>query len=160
MAKKQNSWRNSAVKEMLRDDILAGKTEDKTAKAVRNMRPEYWEMEEKMFEQRFYRLRLDLLKEKKRSDRDYAAFKSDLLIYQQLMPSSTKPHWNTHPAKTLLDEDIDAGRTTFDAEWKPKDLWATRPEYLEFELTVFRKHVHQALKSRANAKVWNRRHGV
>ena len=50
------------------------------------------------------------------------------------------PHWHTHSAKKLLAEDLLKGRNV---NMKPKEFHATRQEFEEFPLRVFRGHIYQ-----------------
>ena len=50
------------------------------------------------------------------------------------------PHWHKHGAKQLLAEDLKAGRCS---ERTPQQLQTDRPEYKQFPLTVFRRHIYQ-----------------
>jgi hypothetical protein len=50
------------------------------------------------------------------------------------------PHWHTHSAKKLLAEDLLQGRNV---NMKPKEFHATRQEFEEFPLRVFRGHIYQ-----------------
>jgi hypothetical protein len=69
----------------------------------------------------------------------------------QLFPRSHlnyrgEPHWDVSDAKTLLDQDIDNEWHTI---YEPKELWLTRPEYYNvYPLEIFRKHIHQEVRSR------------
>ena len=45
-----------------------------------------------------------------------------------------------HDASELLKEDAENGITT---QMKPADVWASRSEYMDFPLEVFRKHIYQ-----------------
>ena len=138
---------------MLRKDILDGKTEGKTSRQVYEMHVEYRKYEFKRFSPNYRNLVEALKKEGDRAGTDAAAYYNDLLHYKQLVPARTKPHWNTSSAKELLEDDIDAGNTD---DVEPTELHASRAEYQEFELSVFRKHIHQAKKSRANREYYER----
>jgi len=148
-------WKKSKAKRKLRKDILAGKTEGKTARQVYETRPCFMEYEFVRFSANFYNLRKRLAEEKELADFNTDAYYNDRFSCARLPPSQTsKPHWNTSQAKGLLEQDIDAGRV--DA-MKPVALRASRDEYKAFDLDVFRKHIHQAKKTRANKAYWNHR---
>jgi hypothetical protein len=50
------------------------------------------------------------------------------------------PFWRTHSARPLLEKDIKSGKA---ADMKPKILWGSRKEYMEFPPDVFRGHIYQ-----------------
>ena len=62
-----------------------------------------------------------------------------------------EPFWNRHAASKLLKEDVESGAAD---NMKPGELWKTRPEYKEFKLTTFSKHVHQEKSKQRAAPYW------
>lgn len=61
------------------------------------------------------------------------------------------PFWDTHKASELLEEDEESGKAK---ELTPKELWATRKEYQDFPLSVFRKHIYQLRSKRSATIFW------
>ena len=61
------------------------------------------------------------------------------------------PHWNTHPAKELLETDIANG---LHKEKKPSKIRMTRDEYKVFPKAVFGKRVHREITKQSAAKFW------
>ena len=81
-----------------------------------------------------------------RADRDFRAFIHDRQIHPQpLLDHRGCPLWNTSKAKELLCRDMDLGKHK---RFKPMVLWYARPEFQEYPLEVFRKHIHQEAKKR------------
>jgi len=54
------------------------------------------------------------------------------------------PRWQGSEAEALLKIEIDDGEHM---KMKPEELHKTRKEYEDFLLTVFRKHIYQAIRS-------------
>ena len=50
--------------------------------------------------------------------------------------------WHSHPARKLLEQDV---ANEFHLHMKPKELWGSRKEYMEFSLDVFRNHKDQEI---------------
>ena len=61
------------------------------------------------------------------------------------------PFWNKHRASELLEEDEMSGVAR---RMKPKQLWASRIEYQDFPLSVFRKHIYQERMKKLAAPFW------
>lgn len=77
---------------------------------------------------------------------DEEALENDRKIYPlKTITVRGYPRWGGSRAKKLLKRDIDKGHYP---RLKPSELHKRRPEYLEFPLDVFRKHIHQELKTR------------
>ena len=150
--KKTPKWRNSNEKEVLRKDIVDFKvTEDMAAAQVYEMHNGiYKKFELKHFTTNLRNLRKSVEADRERMYFDSAAYYSDM-SKQRPPRSQTKPHWNTHVAKDLLEIDLDEGLNTV---MTPLELWLTRGEYQVFELEVFRKHIHQAVGARLKKEYW------
>jgi hypothetical protein len=152
----KKKWRNSKEKEMLRKDILDGKTEGKPVADVYAMHVEFKAFSFNNFKSNYSRLSDAIDRQLELANDDTAAFYNDTIAWKNRPPPSQlrKPFWDTHAAKKLLKKDIDAEKHK---KMKPKELQSTRAEYMEFDLEVFRKHIHQELRDRANAGWWNRK---
>lgn len=95
-------------------------------------------------------------KNRQQVKQDMEDFEHDM----QLMPERSftlngEPFWHNHPAKELLNKDIENGLSS---SLKPAALRNTRPEYKEFSGKKFCKEVHHQ-KQRRRAKpfwVWDR----
>lgn len=96
-------------------------------------------------------LRASVKKNLTRMQSDCLAYGNDITLLMQLRadnPVQLPPYpiWHKHKAKRLLKKDIDNNKHIGKA---PADLHKERPEYQEFPLKVFRKHIYQELEERA-----------
>ena len=81
-----------------------------------------------------------------------AAYNEDMLtIPHAEITSKGYPFWNKHPASKLLEEDETSGVAR---EMRPKQLWASRIEYQDFPLSVFRKHIYQLRMKQLAVPYW------
>jgi hypothetical protein len=64
------------------------------------------------------------------------------------------PFWDGHDAQKLMAEDVKAGRTL---HVKPSALRATRVEYQEFPLPVFRGHKYQEERKEREGVYWQKK---
>jgi hypothetical protein len=102
---------------------------------------------DKLFAGRLSSLRGQIKADLRRADRDQERFDIHRLNFPYCQwKDSGEPNWRDHPAKQLLEDDIDFG--LYLPTMKPKDLYATREEYQEFSLKVFRGHIHQHIKTK------------
>ena len=151
-----DEWKSHPLREFLRLELVAGLIPLETRggmgpKAVWNkycdVRPDLFEgMDYRLFASRLRGLRSQLKRDFNRKDEDQEAFD----IHRQNFPSHPfdslgRPMWIGSGAEELLMADIEAGLYP---EMDPADLWMTRPEYMLFDLHVFRKHIHQHIKTR------------
>ena len=102
------------------------------------------------FENRFPERLEAILQEVERDQERAEAEKQAMLKDRQIFPKKPtnhrgEPRWEGSEAERLLKLDIDANMHQL---MKPKELRTTRPEYEEFLLTTFRKHIHQETRSR------------
>ena len=169
-------WQDSVGKVLLRRDILAGKVslnnDDKPIEVFK-MRPQYsydsyeaaedgttktMPVELHTFASRLYGIRKQIVAGKTRAEKDRESFENFKANHTaKSMTARGYPQWAHSKAKDLLCEDIDNGKhTTFKKIQKKsgaevpcqQKFWRSRSEYLEFPLEVFRKHIHQELKTR------------
>ena len=83
------------------------------------------------------------------------AFRKDMLaIPISKKTSRNVPFWYNHAASELLEEDV---RNDTSKRMKPKQLWESRDEYLDFPLSVFRKHIYQERSKQLAAPCWQHR---
>ena len=61
------------------------------------------------------------------------------------------PRWQGSEAEGLLKLDIDNGLNQI---MRPKALRASRPQYLQFPLDVFRNHIYQETRARMERPYW------
>jgi hypothetical protein len=149
-------WQNSQAKMILRQVILDGEVVDSMKpKKVFEMRPEYTAYKLANFRSNLKTLRDSIKVEHAKADYDSAALAHDLRI--RPLPAQTSwgyPRWDGSDAEQFLKEDIDEGLTD---SHKPSELHKTRPEYQDFPLTIFRKHINQELRSRMEKSYWMNR---
>ena len=166
-------WLDSVGKELLRRDILAGKVslnnDDKPIEVFK-MRPQYScdaaadgtaktvPVKLQTFASRLYGIRKQILAGKTRAEKDRESFENFKANHTaKSMTARGYPQWAHSKAKDLLCKDMDNGKhTAFKKIQKnsgaevpdQQSFWRSRSEYLEFPLEVFRKHIHQELKTR------------
>ena len=74
-------------------------------------------------------------------EEDNRLIKAEILKFPRKEKTCRGRHWwDTHEAAAKLKEDIKDGKHISS---KPKELWLSREEYQDFELSVFRGHVYQ-----------------
>lgn len=154
-------WAKSKAKELLFQDIVAGKAEGSN-RAIYNSRPDYAATQPnfKNFSQSVSRLRKFIATHQARADEDAAALANDVLERPRaLVDPRGYPRWDTSKASDLLKQDIADGKHD---EMAPKMLWQSRDEYKKvFPLEVFRDHIHQELRAiREKAYWWPRMYAL
>ena len=143
------------AKEMLQQDVCAGmlpRTLGPTE--VYEMRREYQAVEYGKFRTNLNKLRKKLEFQQSSAASDDAA----LQHYMGLNPVNMNPtggmnypRWDLSDAQRLLKEDIAAERHK---AMKPQELRMTRLEYQRFPKDVFRKHIHQEVRSLTETPYW------
>ena len=145
---KKIKWSKSVAKALLKEDIVEGHATDKDdAKDVYLMRPEYKDFKCANFRTNLGNLVAKIHKDFDRMLTDCECYGHDLGALRDLLknqPPVPTP-WHLSEAKALLAEAIDNGEHE---KMKLARLYKTKPEYREFSLTVFRKHLHQELYKR------------
>lgn len=144
---KPPKWKNSPAKELLRLDIIEKRvTEMMEPQTVYMMRPEFQLYVYKNFATNLGNLCKAVAANIARMQTDCEAYGHDLARIEQLEEGIEQPiMWHTSPACQLLKRDINEGKHL---NMPPAFLHQTRPEYILFDLTVFRKHIHQEVDSR------------
>lgn len=71
--------------------------------------------------------------------RDNDVIEAELDAMRELYPRSS-PLWCEHKASQLLEQDVKA---CLHKGLSPTEFQQTRPEYMEWELNIFRKHIYQ-----------------
>jgi hypothetical protein len=155
MSKKTTCWRLSAAKKLLIFDIQRGKDllpngKEKQPRDVFVMRPEYERYKYDNFRTNLRKLRNDI-----EADRETAIVEAAAVAQHRTKhpPQSNGfwPRWPGHPAKHLLRMDIDQEEHTIQT---PAELYASRAEYREFPLKVFRDHIYKEIKAQKQVH-WN-----
>jgi hypothetical protein len=142
----EEKWETSKAKKLLMDDIKSNTvTADMRPKEVQKMRNEYAAINYNLFSSRLRNLRKQITTQQERSENNKKAHDHDRKLYPiGLFDSSGLPRWHGSSAAVLLKEDLLAGRYTIG---QPKVLYQSRAEYQRFPLTVFRRHIHQQIKT-------------
>lgn len=154
ITKKQKTEAWLAAKEILHNYMDDGIVKPSmSTREVYNMREEFKLVPYNNFYQNFRTLRETRKKEHSRVIMSTAAMLHDRKLYpvQRTHPGFPYPRWDQHAAMSLLKEDIDNGKNLL---LKPKQLWESRPEYKEFPLNVFRKHIYQEVTARKERSYW------
>jgi hypothetical protein len=111
----------------------------------------------KPYEFHNFKTNLENLKETLKKGREMvqideeAFLKDQSVIPRKTMTSGGYSPWNTSPAKTLLEQDV---RENKHNGIKPRAFQLSRPEYQEFPLTVFRKHIYQEEYAQTGRSYW------
>ena len=107
------------------------------------------ELDRDRFKDNFKNLKDRIKKNKSRAEEDQAGYLNDMKFYK--LAKDTEGEWHGSAAEGLLKQDVGNLKHL---EMKPKKLQTTRDEYEEFELKVFRGHVHQEVRSRKESNYW------
>jgi hypothetical protein len=157
MSKKQPPpWKDSDAKAILTLEILNGTVlEGSNPDEVYDSCIQYQEYDRTKFKRNLKSLIETLKKKEDAALFDAAAFANDSILHPRpALTAAGYPFWDTSEARTLLNEDIDAG---LDLEMSPFDLWCTREEYQLFPRGVFRQHIHQERSKRTQSPYWSGR---
>jgi hypothetical protein len=148
-------WETSEAKELLEKDLLSGRislqtTRAWTPKIIYNLpdRPQFRLYVYKIFRSNLLTLRNRIKAEKKAADTASLALTHDRVIYPLGAVNDQQggaPRWAGSLAQTWLNADIEEGKHE---TMKPNQLRQTRLEYMIFEKDIFRKHIHQEVKTR------------
>lgn len=137
----EEAWAKSASKAILRAGLLSGEiTDAMKPKQVWNLHPtEHGKWNYNNWSSNLRTLRNAVQRDRTRMQKDCIAYGHDLAIVRSLRDNSKTP-WHRSAAAPLLKQDVKDGKHK---EQKPKDLHKSRPEYEEFDLPAFRKHIYQ-----------------
>lgn len=159
--KKEDLWEHSLAKKLLKKALVRGSDEKGNRVCLRSADgagaeqmprniyllfkdlPEFQISDfndEAKFKSRLYNLRKAVTEAKKGAHRDKLALENSLLDHP--IPNMRQ---FVDVALPFLRADMDAGKHEL---MKPRYLHKTRPEYMEFELEKFRKHIHQEVYTR------------
>jgi hypothetical protein len=151
--KKDEKWGTSEAKRLLRDSIIAGhvKRGDDAAE-VHKSNAEYQKWPIANFKTNMKNLIEAIALDYKRMADDCRGYGHDIEVlreYRKNNPTS-QPYatpWHKSTAKKLLEADMDSNKHL---KTLPMELYQSRIEYREFSLRVFRDHIYQEKKKRAN----------
>ena len=142
------------AKEILIVEISEGRVMQAMGpKQVYAMREEYGRVDYRKFSRNLNSLRKSLDKVQEKAAVDEAAVAHDQRLYPINVdnPSASYPRWGGSEASRLLKIDIDE---ELHLTKTPKQLRLYRDEYKAFPLDVFRKHIHQEVRSRLSTAYW------
>lgn len=148
MPAKEEKWKDSEAKHLLREDIISGVVSGSmAAKDVYDMRPEYKKWAFKNFQTNLRNLRKNISNNYARMLADREAYEHDRALLRVLRASNPPDvPWHKSEAKKILKQDIDDGKHK---QMKPEELHGMREEYQAFPLKKFRNHIYQEIDSRA-----------
>ena len=146
---KDDSWKNSEAKRLLYKDLLSGDipldAEQMGPQVVFYQRVEFTEFKHTNFCTNLRNMRANIIASKKR-----ATFDSDALAHdRRAFPKKSHnhrgvPRWEGSEAEELLK--IDVGEKKH-LQFEPHDLHKTQNEHKKFPYQLFRKHVHQEVRT-------------
>lgn len=150
---KKDTWRTSAAKALLRDDIITGRVlPNMNAAQVYQMRPEFQKFPMKRFTPNLQNLRSVIARDYSRMCRDCEYYGHDIGLLLGIRKDEPLRQilWHKSEAKPLLEQDIknnvhlkmmEDGKKIM-----PKQIYQTRVEYRAFPLAVLRNHIYQEVK--------------
>lgn len=145
--KKKDNWANSKAKSILRQGILDGTIKldvDELALYESNDEHKKWKFEN--WQSNLRNLRNAIARDRGRMARDARDFGHDKGQVRHLRQNDSTPvPWHKTACPKLLKKDIDEGQHLTMA---PRELYITKPEYQQFPLSVFRKHIYQEIDCR------------
>jgi hypothetical protein len=145
------SWETAKV--LLQQDIFSGMLQPTMRpKEAYSMREEYKEVEYKKFRANLNSLRKACEKLSTRAMVDSAAVAHDWEIHPiRKNALGAYPRWDGSEAQRLLKIDVKNGKNNTMA---PCKLRMTREEYNSYPVDVFRKHIHQEVRSHRVTAYW------
>lgn len=149
MVKKTSKWIHSQAKAMLRDDIINGVVDAQMAPmAVYQMREEYTAFKYENFRNNLKSLLNAVATSIDRMEMDSLFFGHDksIMMNERMNKPRASPLWIESLAPIFLKQDIDEGLHN---HLTPAELYASREEYQDFPLKVFRNHIYQEVDTRS-----------
>lgn len=141
-------WANSDARKVIHYDLQDGTldpdTEPEEVWETYRKLPEFngvcWEQFERCFKRNLKAWK----KKKEKVVKEEAALQHDRLLHpcNETHDTVGRLIFSRHPAMELLRSDIKCGYYPLLFE-TPKKFWESRPEYMEFELGVFRQRIYQ-----------------
>ena len=144
-------WKNSAAREILMEDLephgwLYENNDDAVViyEVYKHLQSEFADVSFDQFEARLKAARQQCAIRRARSREELMALEHD----RRLHPRNTHNErgervFDMDPAKLLLREDVN---NKVHERMKPQELWASRPEYMNFKLKLFRPRIYQEIR--------------
>jgi hypothetical protein len=152
---KAEPWRYSEAKSyltVLLETDSDGIVHHMDAHDVYNMSELFKPYEFHNFKTNLEKLKENLKKESVLVQADEQALLNDrAVVPQRELTHGGYPFWHRSNAKQLLARDV---REKKHEEMKPRDLHGSRPEYQEFPLAVFSKHISQESYAQSGRSYW------
>ena len=153
-APKPSPWRTSDAKKdlaSLLDEDSDGRIHAMSVDDVYMLSPLF-----QVYEKANFKTNLKNLKESIRKTREQAVLHEEALRHdRKLVPVKPTPRgyprFDTSVAKQLLEKDVKDNKHK---GIKPRIFQQSRPEYLDFPLDVFRKHIYQAEYAQNGRSYW------
>ena len=156
MTKKRSPTAWDTAKPLLEADCMEGRaTEQMSLQEVIDLRPkEYGDVPRRNFGTNWNAMKKRINKNKEAAFEDACYLEHDKLLYT--FAREDPSCWNGSESQRLLPGDLDAVvvEGKLPKESKPKAIWKSRDEYQTFDLEIFRKHIHQELRSRTETPYW------
>jgi hypothetical protein len=138
------------AKPLLEADYLEGRaTDDMFPRDVVKLRWEYSEVNVKNFRSNWLALKKRISTHKARAEEDELMYLHDMTIYT--LAKDRDELWHGSAAERLLKKDMEQKRHE---RLHPSLFYLARPEYQQFEYQIFRKHIHQELRSSIETPYW------
>lgn len=143
-------WRNSAAKRLLEEALNNGSiplsASEMAPDVVYIQHIQFNDFPYPQFRDRLRDMRKRIHEAKQQAASDSDALDRDMQRHPRAaVDSRGVPRWESSLAEASLKADIANGRQT---SMKPKELRASKNEYMNFPLTTFREHVYQEVKRR------------
>ena len=151
--KKDDSWENSEGKKLLLNDLRSGAIplDPKLMKpaVAFQRRPEAfsvpnYEDGKRLFGGRLRSAREQVRERNERSSVEAAALEQDRKIHPKpAVNHRGEPRWEGSAAEMLLKQDVKEGKHE---TMQPRELHASRVDYADWPLDVFRNHIYQEVR--------------
>lgn len=142
---KKEKWEKSRSKALLRSGFLLHEYNAETnPKYVYNSDPEHKKWKYSNWVKNFDTLMRAIDRDRTRMQNDVIAYGHDLALVKEERANNQNLPWHLSDAFRLLKQDVKDG---LHEAMKPAELYATRQEYSDFPLDVFRKHIYQEVDS-------------
>lgn len=146
----KDSFAKSDAKRILEAELKNGSipldSSDMAPDVVYFQHPEFATYPYETFRDNLNKLRKKVKAKKTRSELDSLALRHDRKSHPKPEKNNRgEPRWEGSEAERLLKLDVDNGKHN---TMTPQNLHKSRNEYEDYALTVFRKHIHQEVKTR------------
>jgi hypothetical protein len=146
----KDSWAKSDAKRILEAELKKGTipldASDMAPDVVYLQHPEFATFQYEKFRDNLNKLRKKIKGKKTRSELDSLALQRDRKSHPKPEKNNRgEPRWEGSEAERLLKLDVDNGKHN---AMTPRNLHKSRKEYQDYALDVFRKHIHQEVKTR------------